>query len=275
MNSEPSAALAAFSGGTPPPLFLALTGPASEAAPFAFLSSDLAGRSRSFEVMISKVPSRSLELCASGRVAPGFRGLRRRRGGRGGSRGRRRRSVLLLQRAQVHHDRPAVLGGDLRAVGGHVANTVRDRVEQLPDGLRLDVRLVHVSGRNPGHTATTAALDQRLGATGDHAVTVAEQAVARSAVDAEALLAALDRLLRERQLEREGPRELAFDLAAEIVVVFAQIADRDRACHRLALRAGVGEHGVLALRLVLRLPVHVADQMDARITRPRVPSLGG
>ena len=69
------------------------------------------------------------------------------------------------------------------AVRRHVADAVGDRVEELADRLLAQVVLDQVGRRHPG----VAPLLERVRALGDHAVALADQAVARRAVDAEAL----------------------------------------------------------------------------------------
>ena len=113
---------------------------------------------------------------------------------------------------------------DLASVRGHVADTAGDVVEQLSHGLVQEVLLVQVGGRHPG------ALEQGARALVHHPLPAAVHAVARRAVDAEALATALHRRVVHLDLRRERLGEGAADLASIEVVVVAQFAaGRDKA----------------------------------------------
>src|SRR5262249_11546010 len=156
-----------------------------------------------------------------------------------------------------------------------VADTVRDGVEELSHWLFRQVLLRDVGGRHPGHALAAAAAEELVRALRDHAVTLAAEAVTGRAVDAEAIAAAIDRLLGERDLLREGGHEILAALAGVERVVVAELTEGDRALDLRPLGALVGEERISPLRLVLGLRIHVLDQVDARLARGRGARLGG
>src|SRR5512140_2135250 len=147
-----------------------------------------------------------------------------------------------LEGSYPRDDRPAVLRRDLRGVAGHLAEAVRHDVEEVARALvaeSVDVERARV---------LEAARD-------DHALPLARAAVARRAVDVEALLPAEEELLRDGDGEVEDELAVVADAAVERGVR-AQEAARDDALGERPGRAVVREEGGLAQRLRLRLVVH-------------------
>src|SRR5579864_6687008 len=114
--------------------------------------------------------------------------------------------MAQLERAHVRDDPPPVLDGNLRLVVRHRAEAVRDDLEEIPRRRLTQPVDVVVGG------LLEAALH-------DHAVAFARSAVARRAVDVEALLSAIE--IRARDRERKERRDLAVDAAGieELIVV--------------------------------------------------------
>ncbi len=90
-----------------------------------------------------------------------------------------RRLLAPLQGPHVEDDRPPVVRRDLGGVSGHLAAAIGDRVEQLSNRLGGDDVGREVGRREPGRLLEFA------GPLSNEAVPLADEPVARSAVDVE------------------------------------------------------------------------------------------